>query len=368
MDLKNLFSKSGKPKPPKMKIGRQKPLLALDISSMAVKLLELGRKGRSFVVESYAVEPLPANSVVEKRIEDVEAVAETIRLVVKRAKTKTKECALAVPGSAIINKEIQVLTVSNDAEMEEQIELEAAKHIPFPIEEINYDYVVLGRSEEDAERSRVLLVASRTENIDSRETACEVAGLKPRVMDVEPYALEHAAGLLTGYFPNGGVGKTVAMVDVGATMMIMTVLHDMETVYTRETQFGGKQLTEEIMRQFGLSHEEAGRSKRQGGLPANYNTEVLDPFRNSMAQQINRALQYFLTSSDYQQIDHVVLCGGSSMVPGISQLLESQLGTPVMVANPFESMSFASKVNRERLLEDAPAMMLATGLALRSFD
>lgn len=348
--------------------GKLHPIVALDISSMAVKLLELGRKGKKLVVESYAVEPLPQNAVVEKRINDVEAVGEAIRRAVKRAKTRTKDCALAVPGSAIISKQISVPSTPSESELASQIELEAEKHIPFPVDEINYDFQVIGPSEKDPERTDILLIASRTENVDARADAADIAGLKPRVMDVESFALGHACHLLKHDFPNGGEDKTIAIIDVGATMTVMNVLHDMESVYTREQQFGGKQLTEDIMRHFGLSHEEAGRAKRAGDLPSNYVPEVLDPFRQNMSQQINRGLQYFLTSSDFNQIDQIVLAGGCASIPGIAQMIEGEMAIPTLVSNPFEGMTIASKVNSERLRMDSSAYMIACGLGLRSFD
>ncbi|MGB0722030.1 MAG: pilus assembly protein PilM [Gammaproteobacteria bacterium] len=348
---------------------RAKPLLGVDISSMAVKIIELSQTRSGYRVESYAVEPLPPNTVVERRIADEEAVGDAIRRAVKRSKTKTKEASVAVAGSAIISKVLTVPDAPNDDEMESQIQLEADKQIPFPIEEINFDFKTLGPSPKDPDRVDVLLVASRNENVDMRAAALELAGLKPRVVDVESYALEHACTLLEDDLPDGGEDRTIAVVDVGATMTLLNVLHNRETVYTREQQFGGKQLTEDIMRNFGLSHEEAGRMKRQGGLPDNYQPEVLQPFKMALTQQVNRALQYFLSSTDYSVVDHIVLCGGNAAIAGIDKLIEEQTGISCSVANPFAHMGINNtRVNASKLAADAPAMMIACGLALRAFD
>ena len=160
----------------------------------------------------------------------------------------------------------------------------------------------------------------------------------------------------------------VALVDVGATMTTLNVLHDMKIIYTRDQVFGGKQLTEEIMRRYGLSYEEAGMAKRQGGLPDNYIPEVLEPFKEAMAQQVSRSLQFFFSSSQYSSIDQIILAGGSASIPGIDSLINETIGIETIIANPFASMSLASRVKPQTLSNDAPALMIACGLALRSFD
>ncbi len=348
---------------------RKKPtLLGLDISSTAVKLLELSRSGDRYRVESYAVEPLPPNSVVEKNISDVEAVGDAIKRAVKRSGAKVKYAAAAVAGSSVITKVISMPANLSDAEMEGQIELEADQYIPYPLEEVNLDFEIIGPAEGQADRVEVLLAASRSENVDVRVEAISLAGLVPKVIDVEAYAMENAFSLIADQMPDRGVEKTIAIVDVGATMTTLNVLFDGKTIYTREQVFGGKQLTEEIQRRYGLSYEEAGMAKRQGGLPDNYLPEVLTPFKEAMAQQVSRSLQFFFSSSQYNSVDHIILAGGSSSIPGVDELIEEKLGVPTSVANPFTNMTLASKIKAQVLGNDAPALMIACGLALRSFD
>lgn len=353
---------------PSFLVPRKPPVLGLDISTTAVKLLELSRHGDRYRVESYAVEPLPPNSVVEKNISDVEGVAEAIRRAVKRSGSRAKFAAAAVAGSAVITKVISMQASFSDAEMEAQIELEADQYIPYPLEEVNLDFEVIGPTEGDAERVDVLLAASRTENVDVRVAAIELAGLTAKVIDVEAYAMENAFALLADQMPDGGADKTIAVVDIGATMTTLNVIYDLKTIYTREQVFGGKQLTEEIQRRYGLTYEEAGMAKRQGGLPDNYVPEVLEPFKAAMAQQVSRSLQFFFSSSQYNAVDHIVLAGGSSSIPGVDELIEQQQGVPTSVANPFSNMSIAPRIKAQSLSNDAPALMIACGLALRSFD
>ncbi|MDX1594292.1 MAG: pilus assembly protein PilM [Gammaproteobacteria bacterium] len=343
-------------------------MVGLDISSTAIKLLELSRSGGRYRVESYTVEPLPANSVVEKSIADVEAVGEAIRRAVKRSGTKSKHAAVAVAGSAVITKVISMPASIGDDEMESQISLEADQYIPYPLDEVNLDFEVLGPSTKNPERVDVLLAASRSENVESRTAAAELGGLTARIVDVEAFAMENAFALIAEMMEDGGAGRTIAVVDIGATMTTLNVMHDRKSIYTREQVFGGKQLTEEIQRRYGLSYEEAGLSKKQGGLPDNYIPEVLEPFKESMVQQVGRSLQFFFSSSPYNGVDHIVLAGGCASIPDIDELIAQKTGTETSIANPFANMSLSGKVRPESLSSDAPSMMIACGLALRSFD
>lgn len=347
---------------------KQPAVLGLDISSTAIKLLELGKSGDRLRVESYAVEPLPANSVIEKNIADVDAVGDAIKRAVKRSASRNKFAAVAVAGSAVITKIIAMPASLSEDEMEQQIELEADQYIPYPLEEVNLDFEVIGPSENDPERIDVLLAASRSENVDVRIAAIELAGLKAKIVDVEAYAMENAFSLIIPQLPEQGIDQTIAIIDVGATMTTLNVMHDRKTIYTREQVFGGKQLTEEIQRRYGLSYEEAGMAKRQGGLPDNYVPEVLDPFKDAMTQQVSRSLQFFYGSSQYNNVDHIVLAGGSAMIPGIDEMIANKLGVHTSVANPFTNMTLASRVKAQSLSNDAPALMIAAGLAMRSFD
>lgn len=349
--------------------GRKSPaLLGLDISSTSVKVLELSQSGTRYRVESYAVVPLPPNAVVEKSVADVEAVGAAISRVVKRAGARCKNVAIAVAGSAVITKIISMPASLSEDEIASQIEVEADQYIPYPLEEVNLDFVVLGPSEKKPDTVDVLLAASRSENVEVRVTAAELGGLTVKVVDIEAYALEAAISLLGQQLPDAGIGKTIAVVDVGATMTTLTVLHNSRIIYTREQVFGGKQLTDEIQQRYGLSYEEAGLAKKQGGLPDDYVPDVLTPFKEAMVQQVSRSLQFFFSSSHYNSVDHVVLAGGCAAIPGVDEMIEDKIGTTTSVANPFINMTLASKVNAQALSSDAPALMIACGLAMRSFD
>lgn len=344
------------------------PIIGLDISSTAVKLLELSGSGDRHRVEAYAVEPLPPNAVVEKNISDVEAVGEAIRRAVKRSGTKTRNVAVAVAGSAVITKIITMESDLSEDDMASQIRLEADQYIPYSMDEVNMDFEIVGPSEADPDKVDVLLAASRSDNVDVRVAACELGGLVPKVVDVEAFALENAYSVLASDLPGGGAGQTVALVDIGATMTTLSVLHDGKIIYAREQVFGGKQLTEEIQRRYGLTYEEAGLAKRQGGLPDNYRPEVLDPFKESMGQQVNRSLQFFYSSSQYGQVERILFAGGCAAIEGADDVIAQKTGCEVQIANPFAHMAVNSRIRAEVLANDAPSLLIACGLAMRTVD
>ncbi len=345
---------------------KKPPLVGLDISSTAVKLVELSQIGSRFQVERYAVAALPANAVIEKNINDLEAVGASVQRVMKRSGTRSRNAVAAVAGSAVITKVITMPADLSDKEMVAQIELEADQYIPYPLEEVNLDFEIIGPTLNNPETVDVLLAASRSENVDARVAAVELGGMHAKIIDVEAYAMENAFALIASQFPEQG--KTIAIIDIGATMTTLNVVHDAKIIYTREQVFGGKQLTEEIQRRYGLSYEEAGLAKKEGGLPDNYIPEVLAPFKEAMAQQVSRALQFFFSSSQYNKVDHTILAGGCATISDIAGLIEEKTGTPTSIANPFSDMSLSPHVKVQSLSADAPALMIACGLAMRSFD
>ena len=350
-------------------LSKSKGLVGLDITATSVKLLEFkAAKKTGLKVVNYTVEPLPANAVDEKNLQDIEAVGDAIRRAVKRSGTRTKNCAVAVPSAMVITKVIQMPADLKDHEMEAQIQLEADQYIPYALEEVNLDFHVIGPSEDSYGNVDVLLAASRSENVEDRTAAAEIGGMNVSVVDIEPYSVVGAFDLISHQIKDEGRDQTVAILDVGASMTSLCVLRDQKLIYTREQPFGGKQLTEEIMRRYGLSYEDAGRVKRVGGLPDNYEPEVLEPFRDLMVQQANRFLQFFFSADKNDYVDQIVLAGGSTGIPGVAELIEQRIGTPTIIADPFSELAVASDIPQQRLIDDGPAMMIACGLAMRGMS
>jgi type IV pilus assembly protein PilM len=348
---------------------KYRPLLGLDITTSAVKLIELAMVGGQYRVEAYAAEPTPPNAMNEKTIVDAEAVGEAIRRAIKRSGATSSECAIAISGDAAITKIIQMPRGLRDRDLESQVEMQADQYIPFPMDEVSYDFEVLGPSGRDGETDDVLLVATRTENVEQRQAAVKAAGLAAKIVDVEAFALENACRLMTHQMPEGGVEHTIAVIDFGASSTTFSVLRSLKVVYTRDFAFGGQQLTEEIMRTYGLTMEEAGRAKKEGGLPGNYQSDVLDPFIDDMTQQVTRSLQFYLASgSGREPPEKLLVCGGCANIPGVAELIASRVGIAAERGDPLGQMKLSSRARAQAVHRDATALLISCGLALRSFD
>lgn len=341
----------------------------MDISSSSVKMVELSDAGKGNPrVERYAIEALPKDAVLDGNITNLDAVVDSVQRGWKRMATRTKNVALALPTAAVITKKIIVQAGLRDEELEVQVETEANQYIPFALEEVNLDFQVIGPSPSGPEEMEVLIAASRKEKVEDRIAVAEASGLKAVVMDVESYATQAAFELIQQQFPDHGKDQNIALVDLGANVMNITVLRNDQTVYTREQAFGGSQLTQDIMRQYGMSQEEAEAAKRSGGLPENYEAEVLRPFMENAALEIQRAMQFFFTSTQYTSVEHVLLTGGSAVIPGLDEMVQSRTQINALVANPFANMAISPRVPLKKLVSDAPSLMVACGLAMRRFD
>jgi type IV pilus assembly protein PilM len=345
------------------------PLFGLDISSSSVKMLELADTGKaSYRVERYAIEPLPRDCVVDGNINNLEAVTEAVKRAHARMGTRTRHVAMAVPSGAVISKKIIVPAALREEELEVQVESEANQYIPFALEEVNLDFQILGPSPDNPEEQEVLIAATRKEKVEDRVAVADSAGLKPLVMDVESFAQQSALSFVVQGLPGGGKDQNVAVVDVGANVMNVSVLRNEQSVYTREQAFGGNQLTQDIVNRYGMTPDEAENAKRTGALPDDFDTEVMKPFMENLSMEVQRALQFFFTSTQYHAVDHILLAGGSTVIPGLDEVVHTRTQVPTSVANPFALMQASPKVQLKRLMADAPSLIVACGLAMRRFD
>src|SRR3954452_19589371 len=345
------------------------PLFGLDISSSSVKMLEIVDAGKgTYRVERYAIEPLARDAVVDGNINNLEAVTDSVKRAHKRLGTRTKYVAMAIPSGAVISKKIVVAAGLREEELEVQVEGEANQYIPFALEEVNLDFQVVGPSPTSPDEQEVMIAATRKEKVDDRVAVAESAGLKALVMDVESFAQQAALGIVVQNLPGAGKDLNVAVVDVGANVMNVTVLRNDQLVYTREQAFGGNQLTQDIISRYGMSPEEAENAKRSGGLPDDFEAEVLRPFMENLSMEVQRALQFFFTSTAYHSVDHILLAGGSAVIPGLDEVVNTRAQVPTSVANPFAAMQTSPRIQLKRLIGDAPSLIVACGLAMRRFD
>lgn len=343
-------------------------MLGLDVSSSSVKLVELGQdKAGRYVLENCAIVPLERGWITDGNIEKFDEVADAVRRLVKKSGTKTKQVAMALPPSAVITKKIVLSGGLTDQELEQQVESEASQYIPFPLDEVSLDFCIVGPSANASGDVEVLIAASRREKVQDIQGLAEAAGLKPVVVDVESYASRLATSRLIANLPNRGAGSIVALFEVGAMTTSMQVIRDDELLYDRDQAFGGAQLTQMIIRQYGFSQEEAESKKRSGELPEDYPVVVLQPFIESLVQEVGRALQFFFTSTTHNKVDMVMLAGGSAALPGLTTAVTRQTGFACSLVNPFEGMEVASNIRLDKMMREAPSYLTSCGLALRRF-
>jgi type IV pilus assembly protein PilM len=355
--LKSLFSR------------QPAPLLGLDLSASSVKLVELGRsKDGKLVLERCAMEPLERGWITEGTIDKFDEVADAIRRLVKKSGTSVKNVAMALPPSAVITKRIYLPDGLTDDEMEQQVETEANQYIPFPLDEVSLDFCMVGPSPLAAGEVEVLIAASRREKVQDIQGLAEASGLTPVVVDIESYASRLAAARLFESLPGQGKGQIIALFEIGSQTTGLQVIRDEEVLYDRDQAYGGAHLTQQIVRHYGFSQEEAELKKRNGELPDDYQDMVLKPFVDTMVQELARALQFFFTSTPHNRVDYIMLAGGSASVQGLTEAVTEQTSFPCKLLNPFEGMEIADTARTKRIQREASSYLTACGLALRRFS
>ena len=342
-------------------------MVGIDIGSHSIKAVLLSQNDTGYVLETVAVEVMPRGAIVDREIQDIEAVGKVVAKIRKKISSSVIQAASAVSGQTVITKIIYMDVALNEQELASQIEIEADSLIPYPLDEVSLDFEALDINESDPSKINVLLSAARTESIGARVEALEAGGFGTKVVDVEAYAISRTYDLCISQLPDDASKKMVAMVDLGATMTLFSATNADEHVFSRDQLFGGEQYTRAIVSYYNKSFEEAELAKLSNDLPPSYTFEVLAPFHTILVQQIRRAIQMFLTTSGKEKIDYLVISGGSALVEGIEQLLTEELGIHTVIADPFSGMEIASKINQEQLAKTAPRFMVAAGLALRSF-
>jgi len=345
------------------------PLIGVDIASTSLKLVELTETGKgTYRLERYAIEPLPRETVTDGNITNLDQVSDALKRAWKRLGSRNRLIAMALPAAMVITKKIIVPAGQSEEELELAVEVEANEYIPFALDEVNLDFQVIGPAPNNTDEVEILIAASRKEKVEDRVAIAETAGLKPAVMDVELYATQEAFRLSAPSVPANGRDQNIALVDIGAHVTHFYVLRNNQFLFSRDQVFGGDQLTQDIQRAFNLSAEEAESAKRNQGLPENYDNDVLQPFMETLALEITRALQFFFTSTSHSQVDQIVLSGGCAVLPGLDDLVAKRAGVATILANPFANMEASDRIRPRQLAQDAPMLLIATGLALRSFE
>ena len=342
------------------------PMFGLDLSSSSVKLVELGGSAESgFRVDRYAIEALPKGAIADGNIENIEAVAESVKRAIRKSGTRARHVAMALPSAAVITKKIILPGGLSEEALEVQVESEANQYIPFALDEVSLDFSVIGPAPNSPDDVEVLLAASRREKVEDRVAVAQAAGLRATIMDIESHATRVTADRVIRLMPNEGEGQIVALFLIGASTTTISVTLNDEAIYEREQAFGGNQLTQDIARAYGLSGEEAEAKKRSNDLPETYERDLLQPFADNIALEVTRALQFFFTSTPYSRVDQILLAGGCATIPGLVDVVGTRSQAATSILNPFKGMDLGPGIRDKQARLDSPSLVVATGLAMR---
>ena len=343
------------------------PVIGLDIGSTSVRLLQLSSHGSGYRIDHFAIEPLGEGVVVEKAVQDVEAITNAISRALKSSGTRAKSCAIAVSGSAVFTKTISLPADLADADIESQVQIEANQYIPYPLNEVSLDFEVLGPSARNADLIDILLAASKSENVESRQDAIDAAGLKAKIVDVEAFAIANAFELIR---KRDGVNRSeaVGLFDIGYDQTTLLVIKGGQVIYTRDHPFGGHQLLEETQRRYDMTAQQAGFFERNEDAPDDFEEEVLEPFQLNVVHQISRALQFYASSNEYSNLGTIYLSGGTASLRGLAPMVQQELGMTTRIADPITGMDIAQNVAVTAIKRNSNNLMIAMGLALRGFD
>ena len=343
-------------------------LVGIDIGTTSIKTAELSRSGRSIMVDRYAVEPLTPGLIIDNNIKDIGAVSDSLKRALKRSGSKAKRGAVCVSSNSVISKLVTVQSDLEEDELESFVEIEADRVVPYSLDEVNIDFINMGKSTKSVGEDDIQIVVCRKNVVEDMVAVLESADIEPAVVDVDTFTLGRVYSLVNQGLVGAGAKRTSAMIDFGSNTSRFMVYHNNNLIYSRETPFGGRQLIESINQKYGMPQDEALVALRKNDLPDSFKVEVLKPFVKTLVQEILRALQFFYSSSTYNDIDELMIAGGCAHIGNIEKILEKRVEVPTVVVNPYASIRIGSKIDKSRFRKDIPSLAVATGLALRGVE
>ncbi len=341
--------------------GKSKSIIGVDVGTNSIKLVELTGSYIAPRVVAWGIAPLSPGMFSENAIADTAALADALNGLIIKSGSKADTVAVSISSSHAITKMLGMPRDIRDNELEEQISIEALHFIPYPIDEVNIDFEVMGPSATNDQENDVLLVACRRSIVDGYIDVIEDLNLELKYVDIDTYAIERAYRSQKGLGSNSD--EPVAIFDIGFANSHLIVLNDERVLYSRHQNFGASQLIKLIRKEYGVGAEEAEEILLSSQPPGDFLEVIQEPFVDMLKQELTRALQFFYSSSSFSNIDSIVLTGTSVSLNGLAGDLEMKMRTKVSVMNPIANAMVQS--NRDEMYNMAPALSVAYGLALR---
>ncbi|UCD71845.1 MAG: type IV pilus assembly protein PilM [Syntrophobacterales bacterium] len=347
-----------------MLFSRKGNVVGLDIGSSSIKLLELAEMKGGYQVRNFGVAPLPPEAIVDGALMDSVTIVDSIRGLANALRIKTKDVVTSVSGHSVIVKKINIPTMTED-ELEESIQWEAERYIPFDINDVNIDFQILGPTEGSEELMDMILVAAKKDIINDYLSVIIEAGFNPVIVDIDAFALEN---MFEANYPVAR-DEVVALANIGASVTNINILRRGISSFTRDIFTGGNAITEEIQRQLNVDFDEAENLKlgnRMDETSQKVVQEVLKSALNSLATEITKSLDFFRSTSSQEKVDKLVLSGGCAKINAIENVIGQQANIPVEIANPFKEIDCSKRdLDVDYLTEMEPIMAVSVGLALR---
>ncbi len=342
---------------------RKKQVVGCDVGSSSIKIVELKPlKNDEYQLLHAAIANLSPEAIVDGAIMDSSLVVEALSRLIADNNVRNPNFGGSLSGHSVIIKKIQ-LPAMTEAELAESIQWEAEQYIPFDINDVNLDYVVLEAP--SADTMDILLVAVKKDRIADYTSVVVQAGKEPVLVDVDVFALQNA------FEANYSIdNQAVALVNIGASVMNINVLSDGSSIFWRDVAFGGNQYTEAIQRELNLPREDAERLKLGESVGEHSLQQVmgvLNSVSEDLAAELQKTFDFFVATSSVDRLDRVVLGGGSSMVLNLDQILKDRFQVDVEVMNPFRNIRYSeSDFDPDWINRHAPALAVAVGLAVRT--
>jgi type IV pilus assembly protein PilM len=340
---------------------RQESYVAIDIGSSSIKVLEVRTGPDRLELLNWGAVPTPPAAIQSNMVSEPERVAEAIKSLLEAKGVRAKKAITAVPGPAVMIKRV-TLPAQTPQEIENTIMFEAGNFIPEELDNVNLDYQVL-EARPDGKDMEVLLAAAKKDIVGSYAETLRGAGLLPVVVDVDYFALDNLYDL--NYEPIAD--QVVALVNIGARYSSINILKSGRTTFTGDVPVGGRDITEALTRDLGISAEEAERLKtgKGGAFDAEQLTTALSPAVDALIEEIHYALSFFWTAATDERIDVLYLSGGAAQTPELAQRLAERIEAPVEVTDPFTHVAIGAELDGAGLQRRASEFAVALGLAVR---
>jgi type IV pilus assembly protein PilM len=338
-------------------------LIGLDIGTRYIKAVLLEKDKDQIKVQAVACEAINGNAFAERDIKDFEAVSQALRKIKLVMKNKHKFVAIAIAGPSVLSKVVYMEPDQSDFELESQIELEAESLIPYPLDEVYIDFEELNTSETHSNKVEVLLSAALKDMIDGRRTLLGEVSYEAHIVDIETYSLEAA---IKQFYPKR-LEQAVCCINIGATLLQICVVSNKQLTYTKEHSFGVDSLIQDLGMMYTLERAEVEQQLQADTLPENWKQDAYPLFLSNLQQHISRALQTYISARQATRPTEILISGGGSNLPNIAKNLAAELAIDVQVFNPFAEMKISEQAAKQNIMNYAPQLAIAAGLASRSF-